>query len=109
MINSQGGIYGRKLMISANHNDGFVNNQQTVKTSLANDHAFATFIASPLFYGAPDIAKASNMPTFIWNINQEFAGKPNIFGNVGALCFTCVGQGLPFLAQSQGFKHIGVL
>jgi ABC-type branched-subunit amino acid transport system substrate-binding protein len=109
MINSQGGIYGRKLVISANHNDGFVNNQQTVKTSLANDHAFATFIASPLFYGAPDIAKASNMPTFIWNINQEFAGKPNIFGNVGALCFTCVGQGLPFLAQSQGFKKVGVL
>jgi len=31
MINSQGGIYGRKLVISASHNDGFVNNQQTVK------------------------------------------------------------------------------
>jgi len=110
MINSQGGIYGRKLVISASHNDQFINNQQTVKASLANDHAFATFIASPLFYGATDIAKSNpQMPTFIWNINQEFAGKPNIFGNVGALCFTCVGQGLPFLAQSQGFKRVGVL
>jgi len=110
MINSQGGIYGRKLVISASHNDGFVNNQQTVKSSLANDHAFATFIASPLFYGANDIA-ASNppMPTFIWNINQEFAGKPNMFGNVGALCFSCKGQGLPFLAQSQGFTKVAAL
>jgi ABC-type branched-subunit amino acid transport system substrate-binding protein len=110
MINSEGGIYGRKLVISASHNDGFVNNQQTVKASLANDHAFATFIASPLFYGANDIANSNPpMPTFIWNINQEFAGKPNMFGNVGALCFTCIGQGLPFLAQSQGFKKVGVL
>ena len=110
MINSEGGIYGRKLKISASHNDNFINNQQTVKQSLANDHAFATFIASPLFYGANDIA-ASNpqMPTFIWNINQEFAGKPNIFANVGALCFSCKGQGLPFLAQSQGFKKVAVL
>jgi ABC-type branched-subunit amino acid transport system substrate-binding protein len=110
MINDQGGIYGRRLVISADRNDGFVNNQQTVKTSLANDKAFATFIASPLFYGANDIAKSKpQMPTFIWNINQEFAGKPNIFGNVGALCFACKGQGLPFLAQSQGFTKVAVL
>jgi hypothetical protein len=110
MINDQGGIYGRKLVISADRNDGFVNNQQTVKTSLANDKAFATFIASPLFYGANDIANSNpKMPTFIWNINQEFAGKPNIFGNVGALCFACKGQGLPFLAKSQGFTKVGVL
>jgi len=110
MINEQGGIYGRKLVISSDRNDGFVNNQQTVKTSLAQDHAFATFIASPLFYGANDIANSKpQMPTFIWNINQEFAGKPNIFGNVGALCFSCTGQGLPYLAKSQGFTKVAVL
>jgi len=110
MINAAGGIYGRKLVISANRNDGFINNQQTVKQSLAQDHAFATFIASPLFDGANNIG-ASNpqMPTFIWNINQEFAGKPNMFGNAGALCFTCVGQGLPFLAQSQHIKKVAAL
>jgi ABC-type branched-subunit amino acid transport system substrate-binding protein len=110
MINSEGGIYGRKLVISANRNDGFANNQQTVKQSLAEDHAFATFIASPLFTGAANIgASKPQMPTFIWNINQEFAGKPNMFGNVGALCFTCVGQGLPFLAQSQGITKVAAL
>ena len=46
------------------------------------------------------------MPTFIWNINPEFAGHPNIFGNVGALCFTCAGQGAPFLAQYAA-RHEG--
>ena len=52
MINTEGGIYGRKLAISANRNDGFINNQQEVKASLAQDHAFATFVATALFYGA---------------------------------------------------------
>ena len=109
MINSQGGIYGRQLKILATHNDGFVNDEQTVKASLAQDHAFATFLATPLFTGAPDIAAHPSMPTFIWNINQEFAGKPNIFGNVGALCFSCVGQGTPFLAQAEHVTNVGVL
>jgi len=110
MINSQGGIYGRQLKITANHNDGFINDEQTVKASLAQDHAFATFIATPLFTGAVDIANSNPpMPTFIWNINQEFAGKPNLFGNEGAECFTCTGQGAPFLAQSQNMSKIAVL
>jgi ABC-type branched-subunit amino acid transport system substrate-binding protein len=110
MVNAAGGIYGRKLKISASHNDQFINNQQTVKASLAQDHAFALFVASPLFYGANDIAASQpQMPTFIWNINQEFAGKPNIFGNVGALCFSCKGQLLPFLAQQEHFTKVAAL
>ena len=39
-------------MISASRDDQFINNQQTVKASLAEDNAFATFVASPLFTGA---------------------------------------------------------
>jgi branched-chain amino acid transport system substrate-binding protein len=110
MINSEGGIYGRKLVISAQHDDQFVNDEQTVKSSLAQDHAFATFIATALFSGAPDIA-ASNppMPTFTWNINQEFAGKPNIFGTGGALCFTCISQIPPYVAQQEHITRVAVL
>lgn len=109
-VNAEGGIYGRKLVISSQRDDGFINNQQTVKSSLAQDNAFATFVATPLFYGAPDLA-ASNppMPTFTWNINQEFAGKPNFFGNLGALCFTCKGQVNPFIAREAGFTRVAVL
>jgi len=110
MVNAAGGIYGRKLVISQQHDDQFVNDEHTVKASLAQDHAFATFIATPLFGGAPDIA-ASNppMPTFIWNINQEFAGKPNLFGNSGAICFTCASQIAPYIAQEEHFTRIAVL
>jgi branched-chain amino acid transport system substrate-binding protein len=109
-VNAEGGIYGRKLVISATHDDGFINNQSTVKSSLAQDHAFATFIATPLFYGAPNLAASQPpMPTFSWNINQEFAGKPNFFANLGALCFTCKGQINPFIAREAGLTRVAVL
>src|ERR1700674_1440342 len=32
MVNASGGIYGRKLAVTASHNDQFINNQQTVKS-----------------------------------------------------------------------------
>jgi branched-chain amino acid transport system substrate-binding protein len=104
----EGGLYGRQLKITASRDDKFFNNQQTVKASLAEDHAFATFVATPQFSGARDLADAKQ-PTFIWNINPEMFGHTNIFGTVGALCFACIGQGLPFIAQQQHFTKVAVL
>ena len=49
------------------------------------------------------------MPTFTWNINQEFAGKPNLFGDIGAICFTCKGQLLPYVAQEAHLTRVAVL
>jgi ABC-type branched-subunit amino acid transport system substrate-binding protein len=107
-INEDGGIYGRQLKVGAVRDDKFSANQTEVKASLAQDNAFATFVATAIFTGANDLA-AAKQPTFIWNINPEFAGKQNMFANVGALCFTCTGQFLPWLAQENGFKSVGIL
>jgi hypothetical protein len=104
----QGGLYGRQLKIVANRDDKFFNNQQTVKASLAEDHAFATFVATPQFFGARDLADA-NQPTFFWNINPEMFGHDTLFGTEGALCFACLGQTLPYLAQQQKFTKVAVL
>jgi branched-chain amino acid transport system substrate-binding protein len=108
-INSQGGIYGRRLKIKANRDDHFTDNEKTVKASLAQDKAFATFIATPLFTGVPDIATSKpRMPTFIWNINPEMAGHDNIFGTIGAICNNCIDMGGPQLAKTIGAKKVGV-
>jgi ABC-type branched-subunit amino acid transport system substrate-binding protein len=110
-----GGIYGRQLKIKANRDDKMLNNQQTVIQSLSQDHAFATFIATPVFNGAPYLA-ASNprMPTFIWNINAEFATTPkqnhdNFFGTIGAICNACIGQASPYLAYATHASKVGIL
>jgi ABC-type branched-subunit amino acid transport system substrate-binding protein len=107
-VNDEGGIYKRKLKITANRDDKMFQNQPEVKASLATDNAFATFVATTQFTGAGDL-QAANQPTFTWNINPQFAGKTNMFGHLGALCFTCTGQFLPWLAQENGFKSVGIL
>jgi hypothetical protein len=108
MVNGSGGIYGRKLVITADRDDQFGQNRQTVQQSLAQDNAFATFSATTLFTGAPLLARAKQ-PVFMWNINPEFSGNPTFFANEGALCFTCASHVLPWLAQQLGATKVGVL
>ncbi|MGH8976960.1 MAG: ABC transporter substrate-binding protein, partial [Acidimicrobiia bacterium] len=109
MINSEGGIYGRELKIT-NERDDIVGlqNQEQVQASLAEDDAFATFLASLGFTGADEL-EAAGMPTFIWNIRPEMAGHENVFANIGAICFGCAGQIVPFMVDQLGATKVGVL
>lgn len=113
-INDKGGLYGRQLVVVSDHDDitGLQNSQQ-ITASLSDDNAFATFLATLQFTGADLLAKA-NEPTFTWNINPEFASTPavphnNIFGTSGAVCFSCPGPLLPWLAEKNGFTKVGIV
>jgi ABC-type branched-subunit amino acid transport system substrate-binding protein len=108
MVNDNGGIYGRKLVVKYDHDDQFAQNQQVVQQSLSQDKAFATFIATALFTGSGLLARA-NHPTFVWNINPEFAGHPTFFADVPAICFTCPGHEQPYFAQQLKATKVGVL
>jgi len=115
MINQQGGIYGRKLVIVKKRDDTVgLQNVQQVQQSLSDDNAFATFVATLQFGGADLLARA-HQPTFIWNINPEMATPPNgpshdnIFADRGALCFSCGGHYLPWLATQNNFTKVGIV
>jgi ABC-type branched-subunit amino acid transport system substrate-binding protein len=107
MINDGGGIYGRKLTLTKVYDDLLGQNAQAVTKALA-DKTFATFGAATLFTGATLLARA-NQPTFIWNINPEMAGKNNIFGNTGAICFKCPSHFQPFIAKQLNATKIGII
>jgi branched-chain amino acid transport system substrate-binding protein len=107
MVNDNGGIYGRELVVKYDHDDGF-NQRPAVQASLAQDKAFATFVADSLFTGADLLARAKQ-PTFVWNINPEFAGHPTFFANVPAICFTCPSHQLPYIAKQLKATKVGVL
>ncbi len=113
-INDAGGIYGRKLVVVSQRDDNSgLLNQQMATASLADDNAFATFEATLQFTGADVLAKA-NEPTFIWNINPEFASTPtqphlNAFGIVPAICFTCPGPLLSWIAEQNHFTKVGIV
>jgi branched-chain amino acid transport system substrate-binding protein len=108
MVDAGGGIYGRQLKLTAVHDDQLGNNRQAVQAALAADNAFATFGATPIFTGASALAVA-NQPSFVWNINPEFAGHNNIFGNVGALCFNCTDTYRPFIAKQLGATKVAII
>jgi branched-chain amino acid transport system substrate-binding protein len=111
MVNSKGGIYGRKLVLVKRHDDQLANNLREVQAIIDQDNAFAVLpVATPLFTGASLLVK-NNIPTFGWNIQKEWQGPPNFFGQVGALCIDpdCANITLPWVANNLGKKRIGVL
>jgi ABC-type branched-subunit amino acid transport system substrate-binding protein len=111
MVNSQGGIYDRKLELVSERDDQMGNNQQEVEALLSQDNVFAvTPIATIFSFSGAQTLADQNIPTFGWNINTEYTGHPNLFGsNAGALCLGCVGSQQPFVVKQLGKKRLGVL
>lgn len=115
MINSEGGIYGRQLVIASERDDSLANNRSEVHGLLTQDNVFAALpMAAPLFQGA-DLLVQEGIPTFGWTINYEWEStpadpRPNLFGQAGSsLGFTNAVPTLPWLAQEIGAHKIGVL
>ena len=115
MVNDQGGIYGRKLVLAAQRDDKLANNKSEVQGLLTQDKVFAVLpVATILFTGA-DLLVQQAIPTFGWNINTEWSGtvaqpRANLFGQAGSyLCITCPTPVSPWLAQQANAHKIGVL
>jgi branched-chain amino acid transport system substrate-binding protein len=117
MVNAskEKGIYGRKLVLAEERDDGFSNNRQEVQALLDSNVFAAIPMATVLFEGGAPLLAEAGIPTFGWNINaqwgsEEGAGPPNFFGEKGSyLCFTCPSQGLPWLANRLKAKRVGLL
>lgn len=115
MVNGEGGIYGRRLVLASERDDNLANNRSEVQGLISQDDVFAVLpVASLLFTGA-DLLVRDRIPTFGWAINTEWQGsaadpRANLFGQSGSyLCFTCATPVLPWLAQEIGAHHIGLL
>ena len=108
-INDQGGIYGRDLELAAQEDDntGF-ENREDIQRLLTQD-IFAVVPVATLNFAGADLLVDADMPTFGWNINQEYSLGDNLFGTRGYLCFTCPASLLPWLAQETGLATLGVL
>jgi len=93
---TEGGVYGRELVLSSERDDRLGNNRSEVEGLLAQDDVFAALpIAVQLFAGA-DLLADEGIPTFGWNIQSEWGSEDNkpgpesFFGQTGSfICFTC--------------------
>ncbi len=111
MVDSGGGIYGKKLELVSARDDQISNNQEQVQALLDQDNVFAVAPIATIFsFSGAQTLVDQKIPTFGWNINDEYTGHPNMFGsNSGALCNGCVGTYAPYLAKQLHKKKIGVL
>src|SRR5207245_11727983 len=69
---------------------------------------FAICVAALLFTSA-DVLQRQGSPTCGWNITPAFADKDHLFGSIAAICFSCTGRTLPFVASKLGSKKVSVL
>ncbi len=115
MINSEGGIYGRQLVIASKRDDNLANNRSEVQGLITQDNVFAALPMAALLFQGADLLVREQIPTFGWTINAEWQSspadpRPNLFGQAGSYQgFTNPTPVLPWLAQETGAHQIGVL
>ena len=107
--NSQGGIYGRKLVLSKEVDDQLGSNQQKALEIISANDTFGTFTAAQIGSGWADLA-SNGIPTYTWAINPaQTTGHPEIFGNAATACITCTSRGFALAVKTAGAKKIAAL
>jgi ABC-type branched-subunit amino acid transport system substrate-binding protein len=104
--NDEGGIYGKKLVLSQELDDELSKNQEKALEVVTADDTFATFSAAQLASGWANLADAG-IPTYVWAINPaQMTGKPEIFGNREITCIECTSRAPAYVAKLAGAKKV---
>src|SRR5262245_10844379 len=106
-INKEGGVFGRQLKLVNKYDDQTRDskNIQAVRACVEDDKAFAVApMVTQTFAGAKYLVD-NGVPTFGWNIQDQWELGPNLFGEKGSnLCMTCPNLTPVFIAQQVGAK-----
>ena len=112
VVNERGGVHGRQVRLVATRDDQSAASRNVAQTRalVEEDGVFAVVpVATVQFTGADYLAE-NGVPAFGWNINAEWQGPDNLFGQRGsATCFDCATPSLPWLARQAGAERVGVI
>lgn len=100
--NSEGGIYGRQLVLDEVVDDELAQNQQRSLDVVSSDDAFGVFQATLLASGWGALDQAG-VPTYAWGIHAtEAAHRPSIFPSTVVRCADCPRPMVPWVAKQEG-------
>jgi len=107
--NSEGGIFGRDLVVSQELDDALGNNQARSLEVTSGDDAFGAFQATLVASGWGDL-DAAGVPTYTWGIHAaEAANRPHIFPSIAIRCGDCTGRAVPYAVQEAGATKVATL
>ncbi len=101
LVNSQGGINGRKIVLTADLDDGGSPSQftQQVHTAIDQDHVFAVGVASAWF--TPAYFVSTGTPTYGYNVSANWQTAPNLFAAGGSTQIYSAGRSRPWVTSSR--------
>jgi hypothetical protein len=106
--NSEGGLYGRDLVVSKQVDDEFGKNQQKAIEVISANDTFGVFASSVIPNGWGEFAKAG-WPVYGHFTDPAQAAHPNIFGSFNVDCVDCTRIDTGFLAKAVGAKKVATL
>ncbi|MGI9603079.1 MAG: ABC transporter substrate-binding protein [Acidimicrobiales bacterium] len=107
--NSEGGIYGREMVLADKIDDELSNNQARALEVVSNDDIFGAFSATLVASGWGDLNDAG-VPSYVWNIHaEESADRQNILGHFPVTCADCTQRGVPWAANDAGATTVASL
>jgi len=100
--NSEGGIYGRQLVVGKTIDDQLGQNQASAQQVIADSSLFADFQATLVPSGWGDLNDAG-VPTYTWGIHStDAANRPAIFPSLAVRCSNCIRPAVPWIAKQVG-------
>jgi branched-chain amino acid transport system substrate-binding protein len=111
-INDDGGVDGREIELVAEEDDNAQasRNASLVRSLVQQQDVFAVLPVATLSFSGASFLADEGVPTFGWNINTEWEGPENLFGEKGSfLCFDCGSPFIPFLASQAGRTRTGII
>ena len=112
VVNDDGGVDGRTIELVAEEDDSAQasRNASLVRSLVQQQNVFAVLPVATLSFSGARFLADEGVPTFGWNINTEWEGPENLFGEKGSyLCFDCGSPFLPFLARQAGLTRAGII
>ena len=112
MVNAQGGVYGRKLVLVKQTDDqGSSTVDLTVAQQLVQQyHVFAVVGVGTPFFGGASYLAGQGVPVFGYQVSSDWNNAPSLFGAYGSyLDFSTGGDGDTYIAQQLGATSVGVI